>query len=323
MKFYYYLIINTNAGSGNGERIGKDIVCHFEETSTEFEVFHTHHAGEEVEIANILARDKQIIEWNPEKKVEKYPLLIVLGGDGTLHNVLNALDDYSPNIPVAYIPAGSGNDFSRGVGIDREDALNAFRQIQRAKEPQAIHVLNYKEKNTGVTGIAVNNYGIGIDAAVVHATNDSETKHFLNKYKMGSLAYVFSILKVLFTQKSFRVELTLKDGVQHEFSKGFLATTTNHPYFGGGVRIAPTADARGPVLDLILVEKHNWFILFRIIFLLFHGKHLSNKHVHHFQTDQLQLKTQNLQFAQIDGESVDAQEFDLDFSVRERLFWFE
>ena len=44
-----------------------------------------------------------------------YPLLVVIGGDGTLHQVVSSLQESEKNIPLGYIPAGSGNDFARGM----------------------------------------------------------------------------------------------------------------------------------------------------------------------------------------------------------------
>ncbi len=49
-----------------------------------------------------------------------YPLLVVIGGDGTLHQVVSELQLEQQQIPVAYIPAGSGNDFARSIELPRE-----------------------------------------------------------------------------------------------------------------------------------------------------------------------------------------------------------
>ena len=46
-----------------------------------------------------------------------YPLLVVIGGDGTLHQVVSSPSRIRKNIPLGYIPAGSGNDFARGMRL--------------------------------------------------------------------------------------------------------------------------------------------------------------------------------------------------------------
>lgn len=50
-------------------------------------------------------------------------------------------------------------------------------------------------------GVVVNNFGIGLDATIVHATNHSTSKTKLNKYNLGSFAYLFSILRVFFGKR--------------------------------------------------------------------------------------------------------------------------
>lgn len=64
----------------------------------------------------------------------------MLGGDGTLHSVLNALLPFDPKIPIEYIPCGLGNDFSRGIGIARQ-AEKALFQWLEAERPPAIQVI--------------------------------------------------------------------------------------------------------------------------------------------------------------------------------------
>ena len=58
------------------------------------------------------------------------------------------------------------------------------------------------------------------------------------------------------------------NGKQYTFNRAFLCTVTNHPYFGGGVSIMPTANPRKAVVDLVVVERINIFKILWLIFLL-------------------------------------------------------
>ena len=60
-----------------------------------------------------------LLPWSEDLDVSTFPILVVLGGDGTLHNVINSLLPYDSTIPLSYIPCGSGNDFARGVGLSK------------------------------------------------------------------------------------------------------------------------------------------------------------------------------------------------------------
>ena len=58
--------------------------------------------------------------------------IIVFGGDGTLHNVLNALILSGRDIPLGYIPMGSTNDYAKNLGINRENALDVITKRNSA-----------------------------------------------------------------------------------------------------------------------------------------------------------------------------------------------
>src|SRR5699024_10112322 len=107
----YVFIVNEYAGGGKGRRIYKQLeqselfqslnrTCHF-----------TKGPGDGTQIT------KQIL-----KDHAKINTIIVIGGDGTLHEVINGLSDHP--IPVSLIPSGSGNDFSRGFGISGRPLVN-------------------------------------------------------------------------------------------------------------------------------------------------------------------------------------------------------
>jgi len=321
MNYHYYLVINSNSGSGRGTQIGKELTALMDEKGLNYSASFTQYAGQEIEIVKELAANT-LVAWEEDKEYETFPLLLVVGGDGTLNQVMNALHDFSKDIPLAFIPGGSGNDFARAVGITRGNTKEALEQILKADQPQKINVLKYYESNKQIEGTFVNNFGIGIDASVVHATNDSATKATLNKYHLGSLAYVLSVLKVLFTQKTFTVTVTLKNGETKTFDKAFLATTTNHAYFGGGVAIAPSADPRKEDMYFVLAEKTSWPRLFSLIFALSKGKHFEKEDFHHFVSDEIILVTTTEQYGQVDGETIDKQEFNLKFQAGTRYIWF-
>ncbi len=322
MDIHYHLLINQAAGSGNGKKTAEKIIKLLEEKKLVFTAHYSEYAGHDAEIAEQLV--PSLLPW-PEDKEElteqnEFPLVVVIGGDGTLHQVLNAFHYLGKEFPIGYIPAGSGNDFARGIGLPRTAEL-ALDRLLATTEPKMINLLTFEEKISETSGILVNNFGIGLDAAVVHATNHSASKERLNKYNLGSFAYIFSIARVLFTQKGFPL-LADVGGKQLAFSKAFLCTVTNHPYFGGGVAIAPTAEIAKSNMDFILIERINFFKILWIIGLLLRKKHLKSKHVHHFTTSKLRLTTTLPQYGQADGEDLDSQSFDLQFGTKKQPFWF-
>lgn len=320
MNFHYHILINQASGSGHGGKVSDKIIQLLAEKHQAFTTYFTDHAGHELTLAEELA-NSTLRPWTGEAEEAPFPLLVVIGGDGTLHQVLNQFYLMNKELPVAYIPAGSGNDFARGIGLPR-DPEKALQAILAASEPTSINVLTYHEQINDERGVFVNNIGIGLDAAIVAATNDSLTKKTLNKYNLGSLAYISSILKVLFTQKGFPI-LAEINGKKIEFCKTFLCTTTNHPYFGGGVGIAPMADPYKENLDLVVVERIAMWKIFRLIIQLVRKKHTRSRYFHHYSGTKLRIVSTIPEYGQADGEVMGKRPFDIYFATKQQQIWFK
>lgn len=184
-----------------------------------------------------------------------------------------------------------------------------------------MNVLHYEEKIQPELGEFVNNVGIGLDAAIVAATNTSIAKKKLNKYKMGSLAYIFSLAQTLFHQKFFPISVDV-NGQNATFSRAFLCTVTNHPYFGGGVPIAPTADPTVNNMDLVILERISFIKILGLIILLIQKKHLRSKYIYHVVSDKIRIRSTSAQQGQADGEVLGIRPYDITFTTTQRNFWF-
>lgn len=325
MKFHFHVLINQASGSGRGQKVGDKITALLIENKFEHTLYYTEYAGHELEIVQQLVASDTLKAWDPEsQKLDSstsFPLLMVIGGDGTLHQVLNELYHLGKDFPVSYIPGGSGNDFARGIGLSRQPE-KAFWQIVKAQEPTKINNLFYNEKIQAEKGVVINNVGIGLDAAIVNATNTSFAKKELNKYNLGSLAYISSILKVLFTQKGFPI-LVEVNGTEHSFKKAFLCTTANHPYFGGGVAIAPMAKADKENIDLVVIERIPMFKIFWLIIKLIRNTHTNSKHYHHFNSSKMRIVSTIPQYGQADGEVMGERPFDITFTTKPQWIWYK
>ena len=162
MKFHYYLLINQAAGSGSGKKVADKIIPLFAEKNLTYSVYYSKWKGHDAQIAEELAEDT-LKEWTEETREQAapFPLLVIVGGDGTLHQVLNTFHQLKVNFPVAYIAAGSGNDFARGIGLSR-NAVKALENVLATTEPQEINLLSYEEKISDRHGVVVNNFWIGL-----------------------------------------------------------------------------------------------------------------------------------------------------------------
>jgi YegS/Rv2252/BmrU family lipid kinase len=276
----YYILANPHAGHGRGKQVTDTLIAHLQAQEIAYRLFETQQPLDEKALVAEILQQK-----SPEDR------LLIIGGDGTISLSIKEL----PAREVfSYIPAGSGNDLARGLGIALNDAVTTFDKLHKA-EPSDIFVIKYESET--LSGFATNNIGIGLDAAIVDATNKSKLKAFLNTIKLGQLSYLISALHVVFTKKSFSITAN-----QVQFDKALLFTVTNHPYFGGGVPLAPEAEITAPDLHLVEVDKFNLLGIFRLIPKLLKAQHFANQHVHHLVAKDFTLISKQKEVVQIDGE---------------------
>ena len=278
----YYILANPNAGSRKGERSLKLLLPFLEKEGLSYKLFATEHTGQEA------AFIQKILE---EKTTDDQ--LIILGGDGTISLALNALPD---DLSFGYIPSGSGNDFARSLGLSF-DPIQAFKNIRQNRD---FYVMHYKSQS--FSGYALNNVGIGLDAAIVKATNEGRMKTILNSLKLGRLSYFLTALHVLFTKKPFEISVyNMKNAFK--FDNAFLLTFTKHPYFGGGIQIAPEATNLSQEIHLVELDRYSIPKIFTLIPSVLKGKHLENNLFHHSVSTVAAVTSQSVQPVQIDGES--------------------
>ncbi|KRL85569.1 diacylglycerol/lipid kinase family protein [Lacticaseibacillus pantheris] len=307
---FFQIIFNPAAGGGNSVATWHIVKDELNRRGVEFRVRTSKHPGHTVELAH------QIAKFNDRDDT----VLLVIGGDGTLNQAVTGIREAgNTTMPVAYVPAGSGNDFARANRISK-DPLKVLDAIIDTTEPVRIDIGEFHERTRNQHGYFVNNVGVGFDAAVVDAANHSRVKPFLNRMHLGTLAYLLSVFSVLFNRHAFEARVNVGD--DHDIiPNAYICTTTNHPYFGGGVRIMPGASVIDGQLDLVIVEeKHFFTFLFLMIQILFRKK-LDFEGIHHYRADRLYVETSSLEFGQMDGEELGTRPFELEFNVSHQLFW--
>src|SRR5699024_4934150 len=135
MELFYHLLVNPNSGGGKGRIAGEQVIQYLKAGKLHYSARFTTNPDHELRLIQEMAvHDLKTFDekMSPD---EVYPLLVVIGGDGTIHQVVNELYRLNKQIPIAYIPAGSGNDFARGLGLTREP-ITIMKQIIQNKQPK-------------------------------------------------------------------------------------------------------------------------------------------------------------------------------------------
>lgn len=308
----YYIIINKLAGSGQGKIVWETILPILEQRQIHFEYRISEYAGHTIRIAAEYV--KQI-----KRRPNVTPVILVVGGDGTLNEALNGVMQVPQDnpIPLAYIPGGSGNDFARGLGMATDPTI-ALAQVLNNMRARELNVGYYHETLKNEHRYFVNNVGLGFDAQIVDDTNRSKHKGHLGRW-----AYLSNTLAAFSQQEGF--PLTVHVGHQRDYYRhAFLCTVSNIPYFGGGVKILPQANLHDDQLELIILEEpHWWTVLWLFLLLLLGGRHLNSRFVHHYRSANLHLLVNSVEVGQMDGQIIGNRNYDLYLSTHPYPFWID
>lgn len=166
--------------------------------------------------------------------------VVVAGGDGSLHTLLNALDDLDrlADTTVGLVPMGTGNDFATGVGLPHDPAAAA-----RVCASGATRAMDLLATDDGTVVVNAAHAGAGAVA--------SERAQPAKPY-LGALAYPLAALVTGATTPGYDQRVTVDGTVVHD-GPALLTLVANGPSIGGGARLCPGADPADGVLDVLVV----------------------------------------------------------------------
>ena len=186
--------------------------------------------------------------------------LIVIGGDGMVHLAANALAHSETALGI--ISAGTGNDAATVLGIP-DDLDQACRVAMGAAAP-----IDLIESSSG--DVAVTSATLGFSVAVNERADSM-------RFPRGGARYTVSSLVELPRLDIHELTMTL-DGEVHEVSANLVAIA-NMANFGGGMKIAPDADPRDGLLDVVVIGPAGRAIFTALLPTVFSGRHVKSKHV--------------------------------------------
>jgi diacylglycerol kinase (ATP) len=172
-------------------------------------------------------------------------LLIVVGGDGTISEVVNGLGraGFPEGVTLAILPAGTGNDLAATLAIPEDpDEAEAVLRHNRVRILDVVRV-----RSEGIGEQFFMNVATGGIGAEVSGAADREMKK-----RWGKLSYLRASLEVAREYDAKEVTLTL-DGAVHTLRAANLAIG-NCRYAGGGWLAAPRANPEDGLLDLVVIE---------------------------------------------------------------------
>ena len=244
-----FFVVNPKAGRGKALQTWRVLQGVLQRNGVDFQHVFTEYPGH----ATLLAG---------QAVASGFETCVGVGGDGTLHELLPAL--IGTSTALACVPAGTGNDFARGLGWPRSPDVQV--SLLTSAERRRIDVLRVNEHPY------LNVASAGFDAIVADAVN--------RQLRMGHgmLPYLLGFFKTLLTYRNAPLTIRFDDEVPLE-CQALLVAAGNLNYYGGGMKICPGASPHDGLIDFCVavdVTKADALLAFPMIFT---GSHLTHPNV--------------------------------------------
>jgi diacylglycerol kinase family enzyme len=219
-------------------------------------------------------------------------IVILTGGDGTLHHFVNDTRGLKIKQKIYYYGAGSGNDFLNDLGKERGDAPFDIKEYISDLPIVRVNGNEYS---------FINNVGYGIDGYACEKGDEIRAK--TNK----PINYTTIAIKGLLYDFTPRNATVIIDGVTKEYKKVWLAPAMNGRFFGGGMMITPGQDRLDPEGKISFAIAHD-LSRARIIPIfpeIFKGTHVRHtKYIDVVKCDEVTVRFDTPCALQIDGETI-------------------
>jgi len=212
----------------------------------------------------------------------------VIGGDGTIHEVVNGLMP-SPK-PIVIFPVGTGNDYASLFRCPTD--IEHLSLILNRGLAARLDVLAVGDR------FCVNSAGLGFEGMV------NKRSHNIKIVK-GSLLYLLAVFKTLSSLQCPPFKIEAPEGVEIEGEK-LLVSIGNGNRTGGAFYLTPDAAPDDGLIDLCIIDEMSWFRVIRLLPKSFSGRHTQEPEVRMLRVSSLTIDTSSDFPMHVDGELVES-----------------
>jgi YegS/Rv2252/BmrU family lipid kinase len=298
----WMVIVNPNAGRQKGARDWEKISILLRQYKIDFGFAFTSFKEHAIELT------KAYLE-------EGYKKFIVVGGDGTLNEVLNGIfrqDKIATDqFLLAVIPIGSGNDWCRMFNVpnDYEEAVRLIKQ--ESTFLQDVGLVSFFRNSVSESRYFINVAGVGYDAIVAFKTNKDKERG-----KGGAWLYFKNLLTSLVSYKFTSTEITTSGDKDRIRTRMFSLSVGVCRYNGGGMKQLPHAIPDDGMLDLTLIKKLGKFSVLKEVKNLYDGSFINHPSVETLVSDHFKIISDPPVMLEADGESLGFSPFTFDIIPR-------
>jgi diacylglycerol kinase (ATP) len=267
------LVINPVAGQGRGASVGTHVAGYLNSRGIKYEIIIGRNG---IDQADSLQR---FLDRNPDCSG-----VIAVGGDGLLHLVLQKITP--AQVPLAVIPAGTGNDFVRTLGWSLED-VDAILEAVLSKKPSSVDL-----------GLVDGEWF----AAILSTGFDSIVNEKANamSWPKGPMKYNAAIAIELPRFKPHHYEIVLDDRTIS--TQAMLIAVSNGRSYGGGMLVCPQADVTDGYFDVMVLHPVSKLEFIKVFPRVFKGTHITHPAVEIVRSKSVKITADAVAYA--DGERI-------------------
>lgn len=267
------LVINPVSGQGKGARIGTYVAGYLNSHGINYEIIIGRNG---IDQADLLQR---FLDRNPDSSG-----VIAVGGDGLLHLTLQKITP--AQVPLALIPAGTGNDFVRTLGWSPDD-VDAILEAVLSKKPSSVDLGLVDGEWFGAV------LSTGFDAIVNERANTMSWPKGPNKYNVA-----IAIELPRFAPRHY--DIVLDDRTIS--TEAMLIAVANGRSYGGGMLVCPQSDIADGYFDVMVLHPVSKLEFIKVFPRVFKGTHITHPAVEIVRSKSVKITANAVAYA--DGERI-------------------
>ncbi len=272
------IILNPEAGRGRARKIRNRLVSYLEEKKIPFQLELTRGPEHAKEIAYRMSKF--------------FKMIVAAGGDGTVNEVVSGI--VGRKTAIAILPIGSGNDFSKVIGIPKKIDYAIDVIINGTRKSLDLGKVSYWNNSGGKkVRYFINTLGMGLDAEIA-----KETKQI--NFLSGLPLYFWAAIKAI--QKHSPNEYRVTERKKTKVIRAFFICTGNGCFEGGGFKLLPNGNPNDSLLDICILGVMPIHKAIGIIPKLINGTHENLQKVSMWKSRKFIVEAKNTFILHGDGE---------------------
>ena len=269
------IFANPTSGRGRGAKVLSQTLAYLDSEQLRYNVI----AASSLEAS--------LVELG-RRNLSEFERCLVIGGDGMMHHAVNAIaaSDEGSGLPIGLIPAGTGNDFARALGLDIKVPVRNI-DLYLSQPPLPIDLGEVNGRRFGAI------CSTGFDSIVNERANSMG-------WPRGKRKYDIAMLQELPRFKPRRYQISI-DGRTMEVTAMLIAVGNGSSY-GGGMKVCPNADLRDGQLDVMILHPVPKREFLRIFPKVYSGAHVSHPQVEIIRGESISIIGDAITYA--DGERI-------------------